>query len=148
MFPHGGSRQYLSHPPRPLKNAYPPDSLPPPVAIEEIALQLLLHPQWPASHGLVATRARVLELARKNVTEYHQGPKREYVPIMPAAAATAAGRAGSALAMGPALAKRAMRPKLTVGAAGPGSLGMNRQADSMDSLYGDAEPGTFSEALR
>jgi len=140
------SRQYLSHPPRPLKNTYPPDSLPPPAAIQEIALQILLHPQWPTSHGLAPTRTRVLELARRNVTEYHQGPKREYVPIMP----VAPGRAGPAPAvgMGPALAKRTMRPKLTVGATGPGSLSMNRQADSMDSLYGDAEPGTFSEALR
>jgi len=88
----------------------------------------------------------VLELARKNVTKYHQGPKREYVPIMP----VTTGRAGPAIAMpmGPGLAKRTVRPKLTVGAAGPGSLCMSRQADSMDSLYGDAEAGTFSEALR
>lgn len=121
--------QYLSNPPRPLRHAFPPESLPPPEALDEITAQIVSSPDWPLDRSASLTRARLLELARKRVADYQTGRKRDPLVVLPDS------KAG--------MAKKPVRPRL-----GQASFGMSRQQHSMDSLYGDNEAGTFSEALR
>ena len=132
-------RQYLSHPPRPLRHNYPPHSLPPPEALEELLLQIRISPQWPNNHSSMQTRARLLELARQRVAEYQSGPKRAPKAVYPMLSSRPS-LSGSGQQRGQWAFMNNARTS--------GGFGMSRQGNSMDSLYGDTEPATFSEALR
>lgn len=128
--------QYLSHPPRPIRTAYPPGSLPPPNAIDELTSLILTSPAWPSHRSFSTTRSRIFDLARKTSAQVLGGPRKREIKEginMNTGFICNGGRLG-----------KLQRPKLTV----LGSANTNRQQHSMDSLYGDSEPGAISEALR
>ncbi len=132
--------QYLAHPPRPLRSAYPPGSLPPPSAIDEIASQLITSPCWSATRSWSMTRARVFQIARMDSAKLLGGARRQPEPTVATLRTAPLGSNG----VNRVPINAPIRPKLAV----LGGAKMNRQQHSMDSLYGDNEPGTFSEALR
>ena len=83
---------------------------------------------------------RLLELARQRVAEYQSGPKRQHKAVYPLLSSRPS-LSGSGQQRGQwAFMNNARRAS--------GGFGMSRQENSMDSLYGDSEPATFSEALR
>ncbi|KAK4686205.1 hypothetical protein P7C73_g3927, partial [Tremellales sp. Uapishka_1] len=60
----GVLQSYLLHPPRPLATTYPPGSLPPPGAIDEIASQVLDRQEtW--IHSWTSIRQRLFDVARR-----------------------------------------------------------------------------------
>ncbi|WVQ93771.1 hypothetical protein IAU59_000849 [Kwoniella sp. CBS 9459] len=165
-------QSYLAHPPRALRTAYPPGTLPPPGALDEITTQLISHetrksPPLATTHrseylpssssseydltpvGLVSTwrhswastRQKLFNLARKESMESTGGHRRKesdsMVPSLRQIQAQAHEIAEDAK-------MKPTRPRLAV----LGGQKMNRQQHSMDSLYGDEQPQTFSEALR
>lgn len=159
--------QYIAHPPRPLSTTFPPGTLPPPGAIDELTSQLIaLESQAPKRkwrHGWTATRERIFTIARREsmraVGGHRRLPSESRILTSTNNTASATNNAGSLAPLNvdassagtPTLsnggdfgeAPPTVRPKLSV-------LGGNvsRQQHSMDSLYGDAEPQTFEEALR
>ena len=126
------------HPPRQLRASYPPGSLPPPNALDEITTQILAvsrssstaassstSTSW--THSWAATRARLFVFAREESMSAiggHKRDKSESLSIIPMPAPS--------------------RPTLGV----LGGATMSRQQHSMDSLYGDEESQGFSETLR
>jgi len=120
------------HPPRPLRTSYPPGSLPPASALDEITTQLLasttsasISSSW--KHSSKSTRSRLFTIARKESMSAVGGHKREISESMSIVPIS-----------------KPVRPKLTV----LGSSNMKRQQHGMDSLYADDEPESFSETLR
>ncbi|CAD6571711.1 MAG: hypothetical protein TREMPRED_000356 [Tremellales sp. Tagirdzhanova-0007] len=131
-------QSYLMHPPHQLRTSYPPGSLPPPNALDEITTQILAmsrpSPSAASSststawkHSWESTRARLFGIARAESMSAiggHKRDKSESLTIIPIPAS--------------------MQPKLSV----LGGASMNRQQHSMDSLYGEENSQGFSETLR
>ncbi|WVF66143.1 hypothetical protein IAT40_000883 [Kwoniella sp. CBS 6097] len=162
-------QSYLAHPPRALRNAYPPGTLPPSGALDEITTQLIAHearksppistthrseylsssssgsdftPIAPITswrHSWASTRQKLFNLARKESMESTGGHRRkESDSMIPSISQIQVQEPAEDAKMKPT------RPRLAV----LGGQKMNRQQHSMDSLYGDEQPQTFSEALR
>ncbi|WWD22461.1 hypothetical protein CI109_106952 [Kwoniella shandongensis] len=154
-------QSYLAHPPRPLRTSYPPGTLPPPGALDEITTQIITvearkpsiastsddldeDDQGIASlrisswrHSWNATRQRLFTIARRESMESIGGHRR--LPsdsIVP----TDLPLPGAA----PQAVMKSQRPRLAV----LGGSKMNRQQHSMDNLYGEEQPPAFSETLR
>ncbi|WVQ80276.1 hypothetical protein IAT38_002381 [Cryptococcus sp. DSM 104549] len=148
-------QSYLAHPPRALATSYPPGTLPPPGALDEITSQLIdaqarksspvespesedpsiiALPTW--RHSWKATRQRLFTIARLESIESTGGHRRQKSDsIVPP-------EAGDAV-------MTSEKPKWMALGAVDGGFSMNRrQNNSMDSLYGDSKPDGFSEALR
>ncbi|OCF36175.1 hypothetical protein I316_02047 [Kwoniella heveanensis BCC8398] len=163
-------QSYLAHPPRALRTAYPPGTLPPPGALDEITTQLISHethkspplstmyrseymssssssgsditPVGPTTswrHSWSSTRQKLFNLARKESMESTGGHRRkESDSMIPSMSQLQLQEPAEDAKMKPT------RPRVAV----LGGQKMNRQQHSMDSLYGDEQPQTFSEALR
>nr|XP_018266804.1 uncharacterized protein I303_00782 [Kwoniella dejecticola CBS 10117]OBR88962.1 hypothetical protein I303_00782 [Kwoniella dejecticola CBS 10117] len=146
-------QSYLAHPPRALRNAYPPGTLPPPSAIDEITTHLITSeiPSTSSSdsdstpkctiavssgwrHSWTSTRQRLFDLARKESMDAIGGHRRK---ISDSIIPPQEDKVDAVM--------KPQRPRLAV--LGGGQK-MNRQQHSMDSLYGDEKPQTFQEALR
>ncbi|ORX34728.1 hypothetical protein BD324DRAFT_652987 [Kockovaella imperatae] len=162
---------YLNHPPRPLRNVYPPNSLPPPAALDELTTQLSNLSTWSSSRTWRSTRSRFLDIAQKNSASFYAGSrKRQSCENRASARELFVSPLGNGnldvtpvpmskggmditpmsrdpeevIRQVPPIEPRAVRSKLRV----LGGAKMSRQQHSMDSLYGDAEVGTMSETLR
>ncbi|KAK8845508.1 hypothetical protein IAR55_006221 [Kwoniella newhampshirensis] len=153
-------QSYLAHPPRPLRTSYPPGTLPPSGALDEITAQIInvearkssfspsvsltslddddVHAVRCVSawrHSLKATRQRLFTIARRESMESTGGHRR-----VPSDSIVPSNLPGGA----PQAVMKAQRPRLAV----LGGSKMDRRQHSMDSLYGDEEPRAFSETLR
>ncbi|KAL7418814.1 hypothetical protein Q5752_006498 [Cryptotrichosporon argae] len=134
----GTIQSYLLHPPRPIRTAYPPGTLPPPGALDEITSQLVATEMakgvW--RHSWRATRDRVFAIARQESMDSVGGLAR---PRLAAHTRSEPATSTSTDAAGTGLAERLAL----------GGFAMNRQQHSMDSLYGDDAPAAgLSEAMR
>ena len=114
------------HPPRSVSTAYPPGTLPPPHALDEITTQLVAAP-W--RHSWKATRQRLFDVARKESMSAVGGHKRDK---------------SESMVIAPMMMPPPARPKLSMS----GSTTMSRQQHSMDLLFADEEPKGFGETLR
>ncbi|WVR03533.1 hypothetical protein IAU60_000525 [Kwoniella sp. DSM 27419] len=160
-------QSYLAHPPRALRHSYPPGTLPPPGALDEITTQLItteMRRSPPAAHA----RSSTFFLGSSNDSDSDNTPigfpsawrhswdatrQRLFtVARKESMESTGGHRRKISDSIIPSLAQlpvedvkmRASRPRLAV----LGGQSMNRQQHSMDSLYGDEQPQEISETLR
>ncbi|WVN91013.1 uncharacterized protein L203_106259 [Cryptococcus depauperatus CBS 7841] len=126
---------YLVHPPYPLDVKYVPFTLPPPAALDEITTQVFQNrsrnrsPTSPTKrawkHSWKATRQRLFQIARAESLAAVGGHRRR--------------KSDSVVPAPGQLEKKGQH-------SGPR---LNKHLnDSMDSLFGDEQPGRFSETLR
>ncbi|OXG30215.1 hypothetical protein C367_01890 [Cryptococcus neoformans Ze90-1] len=137
---------FLLCPPRPLNIAYPPSALPPPAALDEITSQVLetqSRKDLPTSsrspksfwhHTWKSTRQRLFLIARRESMSAIGGHRRQKSDsVIPAV-------------------KKQENAKLKDGKRSLIDLKAGRvgrhQNDSMDSLFGNEQPGELSETLR
>ncbi|ADV24960.1 hypothetical protein I305_02283 [Cryptococcus gattii E566] len=137
---------FLIHPPHPLNIAYPPSALPPPAALDKITSQVIesqSRKDLPSSasspksfwhHTWRSTRQRLFLIARQESMSAIGGHRRQKSDsVIPAV-------------------KKEETAKLKEGKRSLNDLKGGRvgrhQNDSMDSLFGNEQPGELSETLR
>lgn len=137
---------FLMHPPHPLNIAYPPSALPPPAALDKITSQVIesqsrkdlsssaSSPKSFWHHTWRSTRQRLFLIARQESMSAIGGHRRQKSDsVIPAV-------------------KKEETAKLKEGKRSLNDLKGGRvgrhQNDSMDSLFGNEQPGELSETLR
>lgn len=138
--------QFLMHPPHPLNIAYPHSALPPPAALDKITSQVIesqsrkdlsssaSSPKSFWHHTWRSTRQRLFLIARQESMSAIGGHRRQKSDsVIPAV-------------------KKEETAKLKEGKRSLNNLKGGRvgrhQNDSMDSLFGNEQPGELSETLR
>ncbi|WVW81920.1 hypothetical protein I302_103923 [Kwoniella bestiolae CBS 10118] len=167
-------QSYLAHPPRALRTAYPPGTLPPPSALDEITTHLINSETRKSpsidNNGFTFSTTSNTKLVNEDITptgiipssakwkHSWQSTRQRLFDLARKESMHSIGghrrQESDSIIPLPAEEKgdavmKPQRPRLAVLCAiGSGGQKMNRQQHSMDSLYGDEKPQTFQEALR